>query len=135
MEVSVLKRLFVWCVILAVTIEPSWPAAPQISIPIPEPSPRQSSARLGQSLTMLPSGNWLILGGETKDGASTDVIVQDPRSGKEVQLASKLKFARSWHTATLLPNGAVLVLGGQDKNGLVSSAEVFDPASLSLRVV
>src|SRR3954453_1126379 len=66
----------------------------------------------GQSATLLPDGNLLLVGGFGLDGRPLaggvvfDVQRNEPRSH------AVLSFPRSWHTATVLPDRTVLIFGG-----------------------
>lgn len=84
----------------------------------------------GATATLLPSGDWLVLGGiDSKSQTSmTETRVYNPVSHKVTKLASGLSQPHSYHTATLLPNGKVLVLGGMGNGGkMVAEAELLDP--------
>ena len=95
-----------------------------------------SSDLVGQTSTLLPNGNSLLVGGEGSAGAVATVAIKDAESGKTLELKSGLLRARAWHTATLLPDGTVLVFGGEDSSkGLVKIAEIFDPVAQSSRAV
>ncbi|MBB3121403.1 RHS repeat-associated core domain-containing protein [Pseudoduganella violacea] len=87
-------------------------------------------ARPGQSVTQLPDGRWLLLGGQGVDQeAVAGIELLDAASGKKEKLPGALLQARRGHSATLLPDGSVLVLGGVDSNGnVVAAAEQLDPA-------
>jgi len=86
----------------------------------------------GQTLTLLPDGRSLLIGGEIDNQAVDTVAISDGRSGAPVQAKGKLRHARAWHSATMLPDGRVLVLGGIGKNGaILKSAEIFDPETQS----
>jgi RHS repeat-associated protein len=82
----------------------------------------------GQSATLLPNGNWLLLGGLDSDGnPQAGAWIRNGQTGSVNALNSHLLTARAWHTATVLPNGMILILGGVGTNGkLVGSAELFD---------
>src|SRR6266702_4938905 len=87
---------------------------------------RAPSTGNGQSATLLPSGQWLLLGGDSAPAAAS---VLDPKTGQKSQVGS-LIHPRSGHTATALPDGSVLVLGGVDERGeRVRTAELFDANS------
>ena len=132
---SVAKKLLVYCVTLLLSVQPSWPLPQQIAIPAAETA-RPAASIPGQSITMLANGNWLLLGGESKNGPIKTAVIFDPRTATKTVLASELTFARSWHTATLLPDGTVLVFGGQNKTGgVVPQAELLDSASLTFRTI
>jgi hypothetical protein len=84
----------------------------------------------GATATLLPTGKWLILGGQrTKSSAPvSNARLYDPNTKKITPLTSGLIKARAYHSATLLPDGRVLVLGGSGKVGsLVTNAEFFNP--------
>ena len=79
----------------------------------------------GESETLLPNGQILLIGGQNADGSiSGTARIVNPHS--KVTQSFTLKCARAWHTATVLPDGNVLVLGGLGKNGLVvTNSELF----------
>jgi RHS repeat-associated protein len=82
----------------------------------------------GQSITQLPDGRSLLIGGELDNQGVDTVSISDARTGAPIELKARLHQARAWHSATLLPDGTVLVLGGIGKNGaILRSAEIFDP--------
>jgi RHS repeat-associated protein len=131
---NVSTRLMICCLSILLTVQSSWPLPPQIIIPSPVAS-RPESTIAGQTVTLLPDGNWLVVGGETKGGPVTKAVIVNPRTGARTLVKKGLSFARSWHTATLLPDATVLILGGQDKAGNVPQAELFDTASLSFQTI
>lgn len=92
-----------------------------------------AAAARGQSVTLLPDGRILLLGGRGKESAPTDTaFMRDPISGAEAQLPASLAIPRQGHTATVLPDGSVLILGGVNAAGqVVSQAEIFNPETLS----
>src|SRR5205807_10020406 len=79
------------------------------------PEPGRTAA--GQSVTLLPDGRWLFLGGEDPQGVLGTGRVLDPETGVTTPLRSSLHEPRAWHTATVLPNGFVFVFGGLAANG------------------
>jgi hypothetical protein len=84
---------------------------------------------VGHSVTQLPDGRTLVIGGQGADGILATVSINDPRSGEMLPLAISLRHARAWHSATSLPNGKVLVLGGVgEKEQLVRNTEILDLA-------
>ena len=92
-----------------------------------------TTARSGNTATLLPDGRVLIAGGFGSDGnvlASTELY--DPQSGTFSPTGS-MAAVRGDHTATLLPDGRVLIAGGADApdDGLaaniLASAELYDP--------
>jgi RHS repeat-associated protein len=103
-------------------------AAAAVSTPITRrPVAAQALTALsGESVTTLPDGRVLILGGQNGAAAVARAALK-PAAGVAAQLAVTLRNPRAFHTATVLPDGQVLVLGGLDRNGLVNDAELFDP--------
>src|SRR5215469_5943635 len=91
-------------------------------------------ARLGQTATLLKSGEVLVAGGlNDTSGFLNSSEVFNPATGKWT-LEGNLGIARFDHGAVLLNNGKVLVAGGLDPNACcgappLSSAELFDPAT------
>jgi hypothetical protein len=78
------------------------------------------------SVTLMPSGTVLIVGGKDAAGISTtDVQLLNPSSGVLTPTGA-LGTARVGHTATLLPDGRVLVTGGTDaKNNALATTELY----------
>src|SRR5437660_117480 len=133
---NVIEKLLSSLLIFCLTTQSSWPLAMQITVPASEPLPQKVSVISGQSVTMLANGNWLQLGGQTKNGSLQTASIVNAKTGQTVVLSRRLNEARAWHTATLLPDGTVIVLGGESKSGgTVGQAEIFDPSSLSFRSI
>src|SRR5947207_2588332 len=104
-----------------------WPPAPAIGDASSGGSSPPSGAP-GQSVTLLPSGNVLFVGGEGTDGPIASAWLWTPSVGMAV--VATLNAPRAWHSATMLPNGTVLIFGGLGSDGrLVQTAELFDPGS------
>ena len=77
-----------------------------------------AAALPGQSITMLPDGSTLVLGGLTAAGSAGRALLNG-------QVLSKgLQHARAYHTATVLPDGTVFIFGGSDGNALITQAEL-----------
>jgi RHS repeat-associated protein len=115
-------------------------AGPIDRVQVTEPSSRGKGRHVehlaGQSSTLLPNGNVLLLGGMRNDVPVTDAITWDPHAKTSMPLASGLSEARAWHTATLLPNGKVLVLGGVRRDGrLADSVELLDLESQKFKTL
>lgn len=82
----------------------------------------------GQTATLLPGGQQLILGGRVNDLPTEQASLFDPSTGKTQSLSTRFVPARAGHTATMLPDGRILILGGRDSNGnIVNQAQTFDP--------
>src|ERR1017187_5885421 len=76
-----------------------------------------NTARYGQTATLLPNGNMLVVGGfGNPNGCQSSAELYDPANGTWTNTGS-LNNARGLHTATLLPNGKVLVAGGLNGGG------------------
>jgi hypothetical protein len=85
--------------------------------------------RSRHTVTRLPSGLLLVVGGIDAAGAPiARAEIVDP-SARTARVVASLRSARSEHAATLLPSGRILVTGGVDATGaLLADAEIFDPA-------
>lgn len=81
----------------------------------------------GQSATLLPSGRWLLLGGEGFDARPLpDARIIDLAAGPTRSLATGLTHERAGHSATVLPDGNVLILGGIGSDGApIPAAEIY----------
>lgn len=90
----------------------------------------------GTSATLLPDGQWLLLGGRTQTSAVTTSQIYDPVQQKLRTLESGLLHARAYHTATLMADGQVFILGGENADGsVVIEAELFDPEKATFQAV
>lgn len=91
----------------------------------------------GQSATLLPNGEWLLVGGISAGSVSDRVIIL-PAAGAvgKSKLLTRLIYPRYGQTATVLPDGTVAILGGFGADGkIVTAAEIIDPASGQIRVI
>src|ERR1700751_1243092 len=97
--------------------------------PPKRPTEDATAVLMGSATTLLPDGQILISGGQSRSGkVSSGLSIQDRLSGSTTKLTVTLNFARAGHTATVLPDGTVLILGGIGADGrVVGSAEIFDP--------
>ncbi len=92
------------------------------------PQPTPLLVRSGQSLTLLPDGQWLLLGGKGPDGPQAHASLWNPQSGRMTLLEPLLR-ARMGHSATVLPDGNVLIFGGIGSDQqVIEDAELFSPA-------
>jgi len=91
----------------------------------------------GESTTLLPDGQWLLLGGESSDGRPLSTAqIWNPRTGVTTPLPSELQQARAYHSATMLPDGTVLIFGGIGSDGKVlSSPELFNAETQSFQLL
>src|ERR1043166_2899550 len=102
-------------------------AASAAMSPAPIQGAMQRNAKDGTSVTLLPSGKWLLLGGQQAGIPRSDAWLFDPETRQVTPLAFYLLIARTGHTATVLPNGNILVLGGLDAKGTpIAVAELID---------
>ncbi|MDE2346500.1 MAG: Ig-like domain-containing protein, partial [Gammaproteobacteria bacterium] len=86
----------------------------------------------GQSVTLLPDGTWLLVGGLDEGKPTGRSLIEDLAKNKLTLLQESLNIPRAWHTATLLPDGRVLIFGGIGVDGkVVNQAEYFDPSTRS----
>jgi RHS repeat-associated protein len=101
------------------------------------PAFENSPSLVGSSTTLLPDGQFLVVGGQDNNGQVQGTLsTTDPATGTTTVLSAALRFPRAAHTATVLPDGTVLVLGGVGQDGkLVLTAEVFDPVSGSVSLL
>ncbi len=85
----------------------------------------------GQTVTLLPDGRTLLLGGDDdSQHATRAAALRDPATGQRQPLSHHLRYPRSWHSATVLPDGTVLIFGGVGHRGLLERhAERFDPVT------
>jgi WD40 repeat protein len=89
------------------------------------PAASMSSARAGQTATLLGNGDVLVAG-----GGSRSAELYNPSSGEWLQ-TGRMRVAQEQATATLLRDGNVLVVGGcctRQGNGL-TNAELYDPST------
>jgi N-acetylneuraminic acid mutarotase len=102
-----------------------------------------TTARAGQTATLLPGGRVLVAGGETNQGGADRALasaeIYDPLT-ESWNLVAPMNLARRGHTATLLPNGQVLVVGGEtaqagdSRSQLTATAELYDPGTNQWRM-
>lgn len=94
-------------------------------------------ATVGQAVTQLADGRWLLSGGMDSLGqASNQLLIFDPVSGQSNPALYLLNHARVGHSATLMPDGRVLILGGVDRSGTpVVDAEVLELSTNSATLV
>src|SRR5690349_15022425 len=80
----------------------------------------------GQSTVLLPTGEWLVTGGE-RNGEVLDEVWAGPVAASVVQTEIHLLHARTNHTTTVLPNGKILVVGGEGPDGApIADPEIID---------
>ncbi len=112
------------------------PRSPRSTAPMPGPKPprplttrraQERSRPEGETITALPDGTLLFVGGQGNNGPLTSVTLVNPRTGETTSFPH-MQHARAWHSASMLPDGRVLIFGGigQSRNPL-SIPEVLDP--------
>lgn len=108
-------------------VRKSWSSNAQVRS---EPAGQLQQARVWHSVTALPDGRVLIVGGEDETGAlQGSAEIFDPASGQSALLDVNL-LARTKHTATVLLDGRVLIVGGLDaRNQAIATAEIWNSAS------
>ena len=83
---------------------------------------------IGQSVTLLPDGRWLVVGGA--GGVPSDAVFVATDAFAERTSAGTLRVSRTGQTATALPGGRVLILGGLGPDGeLVEESEWYLPGT------
>lgn len=105
------------------------------------PTGNMSTARIGQTATLLLDGRVLIAGGITSGSSGTPLATAELYDSITVAFtaAAPMTTPRAGHTATLLPDGKVLVTGGFTdsfgSNGFgTDTAEIYDPAKATFRL-
>lgn len=102
----------------------------------PPQSKSNGASVVGQTSTLLPNGNVLLIGGEGADGPLSSISIRNLRTGATQQISGHLIHPRAGHSATLLPDGTVFVFGGMGSNGkLVETAEIFDLVAQQASIV
>ncbi len=93
----------------------------------PQSVPTGAKLMPGQSVTHLPDGGLLLVGGQGAGGGLNTILVWDAQTRRTIETPIKLQSGRSWHSATLLPDGTVLVLGGIGIKGqMLGEPEIID---------
>jgi hypothetical protein len=83
-------------------------------------------SRAFQTMTLLPNGQVLVVGGFGINGLLDGAELYHPHTGSWATTGS-MHQARLEFTATLLRNGQVLVVGGGGTNGILAGAELYNP--------
>jgi hypothetical protein len=98
------------------------------------PTGTLTTLRRENTVTLLPNGKVLILGGLNSNTVSAALALNtaelyDPATGV-FTATGNMTTARDLATATVLPNGKVLVVGGYNAtSATLTSAELYDPAT------
>ncbi len=117
--------------LVQVTVTNSWELSAsrnfQIWVPTPcqwsTPSEGTTAFREGHTLSVLRSGQMLLVGGGFN---SAELYNEATHSWSPT---GSMAVSRKRHTASVLPSGEVLVIGGLNGDHALTSAEVYDPAS------
>jgi hypothetical protein len=103
-----------------------------------QPAGRMATPRLYGTLTALPDGRALAVGGTDtygRGGALAQCELYDPKTNRWTPTGD-LHRRRRDHTATLLPDGRVLVAGGQAVDlTAVGDVEIWDPKTGAWTIV
>jgi large repetitive protein len=87
---------------------------------------RMQTPRAEATVTVLPDGSILLVGGIGPDGAPlADAELFNPITRSTEQI--DLQYSRHGHSATLLPDGRVLVAGGNREGAPFDEVELFVP--------
>lgn len=98
------------------------------------PAASMAAARYYHTMTLLPDGTVLVVGGQTTTGNTNTPLASAERYDPVTDTwssAGTLTTARYGHGAILLPNGKVLVIGGLtgQQGGQLTSTELYDSAT------
>ena len=105
------------------------------------PGPAMNLGRMGHTATVLPTGQILVVGGDTVQpgmlaSATNSVELFDPATNLW-RAGAAASLGREHHTATVLPDGRVLIVGGETtdpgsgQQRVLASAELYDPRTNS----
>jgi len=85
-----------------------------------------TSARSGQTATVLPDLRFLIAGGRGRTGVLATTEIYDPTTEK-FTAAARMTVPRAGHIAAVLEDSKILIAGGQTSGGAaLSSSEDYD---------
>lgn len=103
--------------------------------------PAMNLGRMGHTATPLPTGQVLVVGGDTVQPgmpavATNSAELFDPATNSW-RVGAAASLGREHHTATVLPDGRVLIVGGEatapgsGQQRVLASAELYDPRTNS----
>jgi hypothetical protein len=101
------------------------PIAPQVAV----------SQGSGRTLTLLPDGHYVSIGGFEPSGYTNKVMLAAKVSDPAASQILALKQPRAWHTTTLLPDGSLLVHGGLNLTGLCVTDELLSVSGMSADLI
>jgi len=87
------------------------------------------AARRGHTMTELPNGKVLVVGGTDGKTLLTTAELYDATTRLWTAVTGVLARGRANHTATLLRDGTVLIAGGDAATGDGKTSEIFDPST------
>ena len=103
--------------------------------------PAMNLGRMGHTATPLPTGQVLVVGGDTvalgQPGAATNSVELCDPVTNSWRAGAAAALGREHHTATVLPDGRVLIVGGETtdpgsgQQRILASAELYDPRTNS----
>ena len=85
-------------------------------------APDTVHGRMGHTITLLPDGRVITIGGATASGPVNSVEYMEPKTWEWSEI-TPMSVERSQHTSTLLNDGRILVAGGSTER----TVEVYDP--------
>lgn len=83
--------------------------------------------RGGHSITRLPDGTYLVLGGNGDDPSGAEIFHHATNTFTPVE--AKMKAGRKDHRAVLAGDGRVYIIGGTSGQAAPMAIEVYDPAT------
>ena len=88
-----------------------------------------NTPRAQATLTLLPDGKALAVGGLSSGGTLASAELYDPGAGPTGTWSpvADMNTPRAGHHATLVSNQQVLIVGGYNDTGPLASAELYDP--------
>ena len=99
--------------------------------------PAMNLGRRGHTATVLPSGQILVVGGDTVQpgmpASATNSVELFDAATNTWRIGATTSLGREHHTATILPDGRVLIVGGETTDPatgqprVLASAELYDP--------
>ena len=85
-------------------------------------APDTVQGRMGHTITLLPDGRVITIGGSTAGGPVNTAEYMEPETWQWSEI-TPMSVKRSQHTATLLNDGRILVAGGSNERTI----EVYEP--------
>lgn len=87
--------------------------------------------RVGNTVTLLPSGDILVTGGQNQTGVPMASVELYEASKATFRTVGNMEVERSSHTATLLPDGRVFIFGGTTNasGDVTNTYTIYNPAT------